>query len=530
MMNKYFLYHRFLITILLSYILVACQSTPEVSKKFNPYDFAKEQKELISDTADLGPKVNSKSDELVKTNRRVFIDENIVTDYTKIIDKNFTSTFPISVNFDNVDIRTVMETFSIVTGKNILVGDEVQGSVKARIFNEDWDDVLEAILEIKNIALTLNKDTNIVRVHTKEVISAQEEYKIKRKAEVRKTMDLNKSLEPVRSEIFRLFYSDPNTVKTQVEEIIANMEAQVAAGEGSGGSSNTSSENVKITVDARLNALIVLGSLEDLDFIEALVDEIDVPTRQILIEAFIVTVTDKFEEQFGSRLSMYYGPDRINPEGDRLIQVGGTGATTTGTTAITEMNEIGKAAKGTLADNTISSATGSLGMILDATSIDLNLELQALETENISKIIANPKVFTLDNQTATITQGIQIPYQSTSSAGTTTELKPASLTLTVTPSIVGDGNIILDLSVNNDSVTDSSVSNPPINSTSVTTKLLVADEAIVVIGGIYNETVVDTKSRTPLLADVPVVGNLFKSKTEKDQTERVFIFIAPKIL
>ena len=205
MMNKYFLYHRFLITILLSFILVACQSTPEVSKKFNPYDFAKEQKELISDTADLGPKVNSKSDELVKTNRRVFIDENIVTDYTKIIDKNFTSTFPISVNFDNVDIRTVMETFSIVTGKNILVGDEVQGSVKARIFNEDWDDVLEAILEIKNIALTLNKDTNIVRVHTKEVISAQEEYKIKRKAEVRKTMDLNKSLEPVRSEIFKSF-------------------------------------------------------------------------------------------------------------------------------------------------------------------------------------------------------------------------------------------------------------------------------------------------------------------------------------
>ena len=173
-----------------------------------------------------------------------------------------------------------------------------------RILNEDWDDVLEAILEIKNIALTLNPNTNIVRIHSKEVLSSQEEYNRKRKAEVRMAMELNKSIEPVRSEIFKLFYSNPATVKSQIEEILKNMEETEAAGEGMEISSSTSGGRVKITVDSRLRALIVLGGMNDLDFIEKLIDQIDVPTKQILIEAFVVTVTDQFEENLGTRLGM----------------------------------------------------------------------------------------------------------------------------------------------------------------------------------------------------------------------------------
>ena len=185
-------------------VLTACASfegifadQPPIDS-FDPASFAIEKRKQVSDTASLGPQIESEGSLEQVVNRRIFIDENIVIDYTKIIDKNFAETFPISVNFDNVDVRTVMQTFSSVTGKNILVGDEVTGTVKARIIEEDWDDVLEAILEIKGIALTLNPNTNIVRIHSKEVISAQEEYNKKRKKELRLAMELTKSIAPVR--------------------------------------------------------------------------------------------------------------------------------------------------------------------------------------------------------------------------------------------------------------------------------------------------------------------------------------------
>ena len=166
-------------------------------------------------------------------------------------------------------------------------------------------------------------------------------------------------------------------------------------------------------------------------------------------------------------------------------------------------------------------------MILDASKIDLNLELQAMEADSISKVIANPKVFTLDNQTAKITQGVQIPYTSASSSGTQTQFKDAALTLEVTPSIIGDGNIILDISVNNDSVTDATTSNPPISKTAVNTKLLVANESIVIIGGIFQDTISDHFKNTGL-GDIPVFGSLFRMQGDKDIFNRVFIFIAQK--
>jgi len=509
--------------------LFGCATSQVEKKPFDPKDFADQQTAIINETAELGPKLQDESN--ISGERRIYIDENMVTDYTKIISKNFAETFPISVNFDNVDIRTVMQTFSIVTGKNILVGDEVQGNVKARILNEDWDDVLEAILEMKNIALTLSPNTNIVRIHTKEVISAQEEYNRKRKAEVRQAMELSKSIEPVRSEIFKLYYSEPATVKSQIEDVLSNMDATAAAGEGSAVSSSGASDRVKITVDTRLRALIVLGGKEDLDFIEKLVNEIDIPTKQILIEAFVVTVTDSFEKNLGTRLGMYYGPNETNIASGGQFSAGGTiGGPSTTTSGVTTLGTVGTQSAGTLAENTISSATGSIGMILDASKIDLNLELQAMEADSISKVIANPKVFTLDNQTAKITQGVQIPYTSASSSGTQTQFKDAALTLEVTPSIIGDGNIILDISVNNDSVTDATTSNPPISKTAVNTKLLVANESIVIIGGIFQDTISDSSSKTPGLGDIPVFGSLFRMQGDKDIFNRVFIFIAPKIL
>ena len=147
----------------------------------------------------------------------------------------------------------------------------------------------------------------------------------------------------------------------------------------------------------------------------------------------------------------------------------------------------------------------------------------------ISKIISNPKVFTLNNETAVITQGVEIPYETTSAEGTETEFKEAALKLEVTPTIIGDGNIIMDVQINKDSA-NTSLSNPPISKTEISTKLLVQNKTIVVIGGIYKETLSDSVSKTPLLSDVPVIGNLFKKVKKGEDLDRLLIFIAPRIL
>ena len=524
----------FLLMVIIA-IVQSCAQIKELNKdmseeavdSFEPVEFVLEKESVIEETSSLGPKINKPE----MGTRRIFIDENVITDYTKIIDRNFDETFPINVNFDNVDIRTVMQTFSTITGINILVGDEVEGVVKAKVIDEDWDDVLEAILEIKNIALTLNTDTNIVRIHKKDVLSAQEEYNRKRKAEIRKSIELSKSIAPVRSEIFKLFYSEPSKVKSQIEEVLKNIDASSSISEGETSSAENAtgaSQRVKITVDERLRALIVLGTLEDLDFIEKLINQVDVPTQQILIEAFVVEAGSDFDKELGARVGAKYGPAGIGiygndlTKGDTLATVGGVvgGAATSlslgGTT-------------GAVSNQSVTGATGSLGILLDTTALDLQVELTAMESMGISKIISNPKVFTLDNETAVITQGDEIAYESTSSEGTSTEFKEAALKLEVTPSIVGDGNIIMDVKINKDSA-DTSLSNPPVSKTEITTKLLIADGTIVVIGGIYKETLSDTVSKTPILSDIPIVGNLFKRVKKGEDLDRLLIFIAPRIL
>jgi type IV pilus assembly protein PilQ len=495
----------------------------EVKEDFKPTEFAETKRETIQESIKIGPQPNTKTDTvMMRPDRRIFIDESVVTNYTQIIDKNFIKTFPISVNFDNVEIRDVMRTFSIITGKNILVGDEVTGYVKARIVSEDWDDVLEAILEIKNIALTLNPKTNIVRIHSKDVLTAQEEYNLKRKAEIRKAMELNKSIAPVRSEIFKLFYSNPTVVKAQIEDILKNMDATSSAGEGEDDSSSGgTSDRVKMTVDARLGSLIVLGASDDLNFIEKLINQIDVPTKQILIEAFVVEVGSDFDKAFGTKI----GQSANNITGDVSKNL------TLGTPFFDEDTEQWTAtlSDGGLANNAISSTTGSLGMLFRGNNINLLLELQAMESLGLSKIVSNPKIFTLDNETATITQGLEIPFTTTTDGQTSTEFKEANLKLNVTPSVVGDGNVILNIDINKDNA-DTSQANPPISSTKVSTRLLVEDGTIVMIGGIYEQTSNTGSSKTPVLSDIPIFGNLFKSVSKDDKLDRLLIFIAPKIL
>ena len=285
---------------------------------------------------------------------------------------------------------------------------------------------------------------------------------------------------------------------------------------------------IKITEETTTRSIIVRGKQKDLDVVDKVIGEIDVRTKQVLIEAFIVEASSDFERALGTRLGGYY---------QKAGQVAGGVAGSSSTGSKAGSADLGLAAglgsaKDTLTNFPAAGATSGIGLLKRTTTGVLKLEITALESMGLGKTISNPKVFTLDNQVATVTQGQQIAYQGTSEGGgTTTSFKDAALILQVTPSIIGDGNVLLDIKVNNDSPDTSSVADePPINKMEIITKLLVADGDIVVIGGIKKNQVSDSKNQMPGVGDMPVIGNLFKGKAKKDNLDELLVFIAAKVL
>jgi len=282
--------------------------------------------------------------------------------------------------------------------------------------------------------------------------------------------------------------------------------------------------NLKITVEETTRSIIVRGHEPDLDVIDAVIKEIDVKTKQVLIEAFIVDAKSTFAKALGARVGAMTKSDRGSKQTTISgITSGGNAATSSGGITL-------GAAAGTISNQGISGTSG-IGILKTMGASALKLELEALEKLDLNKILSQPSVFTLNNQEATITQGTQIAYQTTTDGTTTTEFKEAALSLTVTPSIIGDGNVLLDIKVNNDSPTEVSGSDEPaIDTNEIVTKLLVSDGDIVVIGGIKKNTITNISSKTPGISKVPVVGNLFKSKDQSDELRELLIFIAPRVI
>ena len=281
---------------------------------------------------------------------------------------------------------------------------------------------------------------------------------------------------------------------------------------------------IQITEEITTRSIIVRGKSEDLDVVENIIAEIDVRTKQVLIEAFIVEADSEFEKALGTRLGAAYQR--------QAESIGGIIGGTTANYAITSSRADLGGASDSLADFTASAAgaTSGIGILKRTGSGVLKAEIQALEKRGLGKTISNPKVFTLDNQVAIITQGEEVQFQATGSEGANTSFKPAVLKLEVTPSIIGDGNVLMNVSVNNDSVNRAVAGEPVINTMTIKTKLLIADGDIVVIGGIKKNRVFSTKENLPGIANVPVVGNLFKGQTKGDSMDELLIFIAPRVL
>ena len=473
-----------------------------VHKLIDSETFIVDTSEQVKASALTGPIVDSDSLKFksVKTSSRRQINKEEQENNNNVsseVDKSVA--FPISINFENISIKDMLQMFSEATGKNILIGDEVNGLVSAKLNNVPWDKALDSILKIKKLAKYVDDEANIIRIHSQEVLVAQVAYDLQIIEATKKTNMAQSSIEPLYTEVFKLFYTTASDVSADIKSVL----------NGASTSEDTqASLGVQITIDERLNYLIVKATKEQLDFIEILIGELDVRTKQVLIEAFIVESSEEFGEALGAKFGIT-GPN---------ANILGLRDDSTDTVAVTGLFEN----EGNIVGN-------ALGLILGTSTKNLAIDLKASETKGITKILSNPRVFTLDGKTAQIKQVDQIPYTKIEDGEKTVELKDAGIILKVTPVIVGDGNIILTVEIEKSTV-DITIEEPPIATNTITTQLLIKDQTIVVIGGLYIEDFVGAGSKTPILGDLPLIGNLFKKETKKDKRKEILVFLAPTII
>ena len=471
-------------------------------------DVKKMGKAELEKMAEMGP-VPVEAD-VVKLKKRKKISSVKEKNYLLIPDEYPTLKQNVSFRFQNMDYSEVMTLMAKIGGVNILVGDDVAGAISAELDNVPWDKAFNALLDMKNYAADIDVASNIIRVATPATLTSQESYKSARAQAVKKKVELEDSVEPIISEIFRLYYISPAEAKATITELFT---ATGAAG---------AFIPIQVTEEKTTRSIIVRGKEKDLDVVDKVIREIDVRTKQVLMEVFIVEATSSFERELGTRLGAAYSRRGVRAGGQ---QDGSTVLAPSG--ANSRIGDDTTVGNDSLFNFPAAAATSGIGILRKTGSAVLKVELEALESQGLSKTISNPKLFSLDNQTATIKQGEQIPVSGGEGADT---YKDAALVMTVTPSIIGDGNVLLDVKVNNDSPNRQNAGSVAINTMEINTKLLVADGDIVVIGGIKKNTVGDSKSGIPGVSNVPVIGKMFKGTSKSDTLNELLVFIAPRIL
>jgi type IV pilus assembly protein PilQ len=428
----------------------------------------------------------------------------------------------LTLNFQDIDVRSVLQLLADTSGQNIVVSDSVTGSLTLRLQNVPWDQALDIVLRTKG--LDKRRQDNVIIIGPTDELANREKAELSARKEVQE-------LSPVRSEFLQVNYAKV----ADLAKII-----RPSAGGGAGGGKNSMlSDRGSLSTDERTNTLLVVDTADRLADIRHLVQTLDVPVRQVLIEARIVVVADTFERDLGAQL----GISTTGSAGANLFSVSGTAAASdgivnssaTGATPTTALNSQALASRYQV-NLPAANTNGSFGVSLLSGSHLIDLELSAAENEGKSETISSPRVITANQKQATIMQGVEIPYQESASSGaTTTQFKNAVLSLKVTPLITPDNRVILDLDVSDDTVgsnvqsaTGGSV--PSIDTRQITTQVLVSDGQTVVLGGILATTKSKTDTKVPFLADIPVLGNLFKSTIHIDNKTELLIFITPKIL
>ena len=489
-------------------LLSACSSRQVEKPLIKTDEFLEQAKKDIDRTVELGPKAVIETDEFKKAqeNKRRNITSEETRSFIGVGTKFENLKQIISINFNNVEIRNVLEAMGELGDINVLIGEEVGGTVSIRLDGVAWDKAFQAVLDLKNFAGDFDTEARVIRVQSPEKLTQQYQFKSQMADTLSKRLALETSVEPVVTEMFKLFYITPAQAKKTLDELFS-----IGASSAAGGAVQTTSQ-LRITVEDYTRSILVRGRKQDIDIVDKFVKQIDTVTEQVLIEAFILSANDKFENQLAARLGGASTGTRTNQSSNISGTAGGAAATASGVT-------LGSAA-GTIIGGAITgTATSGFGILRQIGATALKIELTAMQQDNLTVILSNPKIFTLNNQKATIIQGAERAFETTSSAGTATTFKEAALRMDVTPSIVGDGNVLINVKVNNDSFN----SDTTINKMEINTNLLVRDGDIIVIGGIKMDNKNSLLRSTPLL-------NLPFGKEVTDTTSDLLVYIAPRII
>lgn len=411
----------------------------------------------------------------------------------------------LTLNFQNITVREALSVIADFTNMNIVISDSVSGNLTLRLKDVPWDQALDIILQSKG--LDLRKNGNVIQIAPREELASKEKLDLAARQEILE-------LEPLRTESFQLNYQKGSDVVMMIRG--AAIPGMAAPGVQAGAaSSSLLSKRGSVVVDQRTNTLFIKDTTSVLEEVRRFIKQIDVPVRQVMIEARFVEAGDTFNRTLGGRLG-YASADKF-----RVLN-------TDGNTRV-----LGSAGGNVNLPGFTSGAGGALTLSLfnPAATKTLSLELNASEIDGRTKSIASPRVVTADATEATISQGVQIPYQqATSSGATSVSFKDATLSLKVTPKITPDDNVNMKLNVNQDTVGSTFGGVPSVNTNQISTQVLVENGGTVVIGGIYKQTENNTVNKVPVMGDIPVLGWLFKNTDRTDNKTELLVFITPRIL
>lgn len=419
----------------------------------------------------------------------------------------------LSLNFQNIEVRAVLQLIADFTGLNVVASDSVKGNITLRLKNVPWDQALDIILKTRGLGM--RKTGNVVLIAPNDELAAREKKELE--AQQQKI-----ELAPLVNEFYQINYAKASDIATLLKQE----------------KNSILSPRGNVTIDARTNTLMILDTADKQDDIAKLIAKLDIAVRQVMIESRIVIANDDFTRNLGVRTGVT-SAQANGPDGIYAVSGSSAGTDTMAQSAIGNLGSTGSVFPVTVPDagdrynfNLPSGGNaGRIALAILGADYLVDLELSALQTEGRGEVISNPRVITSNQKEASIEQGVEIPYQEASSSGaTSTSFKKAVLSLSVTPQITPDDRVVMDLEVNKDSVGGIFSGVPSINTRSVTTQVLVNNGDTVVLGGIYEQTVAQGEDKIPLLGDIPLLGYLFKSTSKNESKSELLIFVTPKIL
>ena len=426
----------------------------------------------------------------------------------------------LSLNFQNIEIRSLLQVIADFTNFNVVTSDTVSGAVTLRLKDVPWDQALDIILQAKGLGM--RKTGNVLLIAPKDELAAREKLELEAKSALQ-------GLETLRTQAFQLNYSKASDVAAQLTSSGGTGSARILSARGS------------VIAEPRTNQLFVSDIPSRLEQVEQLVAKLDIAVRQVLIVARIVEASDTFGKSLGVRLGgsdlrgVRGGDAGYGVGGANRVALGGTynavSATTGESSGTLDTNNTTFVNLPALGVGGYNPASFAISLFSSAANRFLNLELQALEADGKGKLVSSPRIVTADQTKALIEQGTEFPYQqATSSGATSVAFRKANLKLEVTPQITPEGSIILDLDINKDSRGETTAAGIAINTKHIKTQVLVENGGTVVIGGIFEMTESDSESKVPMLGDIPGVGNLFKTKTRNTSKSELLVFITPKMI